>query len=293
MIINISNDLTYNTETEALSFQEIEIGYVNISCCDKKAEMYIFIEEEYRFHHYATETLNVLIKEYLLKEDIERVVLYVENFNRPALNLMGKLNVQYVYFDEESNEHIYAANKEQFFTKTKEKKEYFDTYDINMNKVNFTWERGKKYPSSLYHIVVSVLIVNKDKTILVTLRNPDKTHPLCYEITTGSVLQGETPRQGAVREVKEEIGITLKESDLIEFGREVIEDMHVLSYVAFLDLDDYHIVLEEDEVVDYALLSFNEFAQIIEHKDFHPLNRKTINNSKKKLNEIISRHFSS
>ena len=293
MIIKITNDLIYNSETQALILQNVEIGYVNISCYDKKAEMYIFIEEEYRFHHYATLTLNKLIEEYLSKEGIERIIFYVEESNRPGLNLIGKLNVYYVHFDEESNEHVYATNKEQFFNKTKEKKEYFDTYDINMNKLNFTWERGKKYPASIYHIVVSVLIISQDQKVLVTLRNPSKTHPLCYEITTGSVLQGETPRQGALREVKEEIGIDLKEDDLIEFGREVIEDMHVLSYVTFLNFDENHIILDEDEVIDYASLSFDEFASLIENKDFHPLNRKTLNKGKKKLNEIISRHFSS
>ena len=293
MIIKITNELSYNTDSEALMLLDKEIGYVNISLYDNQAEMYIFIEEEYRFHKYATLSLNALIQEYLKKDNVDRIVFYVEGSSRQGLNLMGKLNVYYVYFDEETNEHVYAVDKDYLANENKKEKEYFDTYDINMNKVDFVWERGKKYPSSLYHIVVSVLLINKEQKILVTLRNPSKTHPLCYEITTGSVLKGETPRQGAVREVKEEVGIDLKESDLIEFGRAAIDDMHVLAYVAFIDFDESHIILDENEVIDYTLLTFNEFAQIIEHKDFHPLNRKIINKSKKKLNEIISRHFAS
>ena len=50
MIIKITNELSYNTDSEALMLLDKEIGYVNISLYDNQAEMYIFIEEEYRFH---------------------------------------------------------------------------------------------------------------------------------------------------------------------------------------------------------------------------------------------------
>ena len=47
MIIKITNELSYNTDSEALLLLDKEIGYVNISLYDNQAEMYIFIEEEY------------------------------------------------------------------------------------------------------------------------------------------------------------------------------------------------------------------------------------------------------
>ena len=53
MIIKITNELSYNTDSEALMLLDKEIGYVNISLYDNQAEMYIFIEEEYRFHKFS------------------------------------------------------------------------------------------------------------------------------------------------------------------------------------------------------------------------------------------------
>ena len=67
--------------------------------------------------------------------------------------------------------------------------------------------RGEIIPKGLYHLSVSVWIVNQQGQYLLSQRHPKKQYPLYWECTGGSVLSGETSLQGAIREVKEELGM--------------------------------------------------------------------------------------
>jgi 8-oxo-dGTP pyrophosphatase MutT (NUDIX family) len=87
--------------------------------------------------------------------------------------------------------------------------ELWDLYDKNRNKTNRTHKRGDQLTVGYYHIVVHVWIRNNKGEILLTKRHPDKTHPNLWECTGGSILVGEESFEGALREVKEEIGIIL------------------------------------------------------------------------------------
>jgi 8-oxo-dGTP pyrophosphatase MutT (NUDIX family) len=88
--------------------------------------------------------------------------------------------------------------------------ESWDLYDHTRNRVNARHVRGNKLASGLYHIVVHVWIVNSRGELLLTQRHPDKTFPYKWEGSGGSVLAGEGSFDGALREVKEEIGIDLR-----------------------------------------------------------------------------------
>lgn len=98
--------------------------------------------------------------------------------------------------------------------------EVWDLYD---KKRNITGElcRGEKIPDNYYHLVVHVWIKNSKGQYLISQRSPErKVHPLMWECQGGSVLKGETSLQGALREVKEEVGIDLKaENGKIVFSR--------------------------------------------------------------------------
>ena len=87
--------------------------------------------------------------------------------------------------------------------------EKWDLYNAKREKTGLTMQRGENIPKGLYHLVVSVWIVNQQGQYLLSQRHPDKQYPLYWECTGGAVLSGENSLQGAVREVKEELGITL------------------------------------------------------------------------------------
>lgn len=70
--------------------------------------------------------------------------------------------------------------------------------------------RGVAMPDGAYYLVVHVWIVNQKGEILLSQRTADReTYPLAWEVTGGSVLAGETSFQGALREVREELGLSL------------------------------------------------------------------------------------
>jgi len=70
--------------------------------------------------------------------------------------------------------------------------------------------RGEKLPEGCYHLVVHVWLRNSKGEYLISQRSPDRpTFPLMWECVGGSVVKGEDSLTGAIREVKEEVGVDL------------------------------------------------------------------------------------
>ena len=93
-------------------------------------------------------------------------------------------------------------------------KELWDAYDREGNLLGFDLVRGEPLPEGAYHLVAEVLAVANDGRVLLTRRHPDKRWGGLWEYTGGSVLKGETPVQGALRELREETGIAVSALDL-------------------------------------------------------------------------------
>ena len=87
--------------------------------------------------------------------------------------------------------------------------EMWDAFDEHENYLGYQIKRSmaKDLPEGVYHIVVMVYTKTRDGKILVTQRARNKTYPLKWEITGGSIVTGETPVEGAARELSEETGI--------------------------------------------------------------------------------------
>lgn len=87
--------------------------------------------------------------------------------------------------------------------------ELWDLYNQERKKTGRLHERGTPIPQGFYHLVVSVWIVNSQGQYLMSQRHPNKLYPEYWECTGGSVIAGESSLQGAIREVKEELGLIL------------------------------------------------------------------------------------
>lgn len=88
--------------------------------------------------------------------------------------------------------------------------ELWDLYTEDRKLTPESHIRGEELPENRYHLVVHVWIKNKNNEYLISQRDSSRpTFPLMWECTGGSVLKGETSLQGALREVKEELGIDL------------------------------------------------------------------------------------
>ncbi len=90
--------------------------------------------------------------------------------------------------------------------------EVWDLYDKNKQLTGKTHTRGDDIPENHYHLVVHAWLVNSEGKYLITQRAANRpTYSLMFECVGGSVLQGETSEQGAIREIVEEVGLTFAE----------------------------------------------------------------------------------
>lgn len=88
--------------------------------------------------------------------------------------------------------------------------ELWDLYTEDRIPTGKSHVRGEELPENLFHLVVHVWIKNSEGKYLISQRAADRpTCPLMWETVGGSVLKGENSLQGALREVKEEVGIDL------------------------------------------------------------------------------------
>ncbi len=95
--------------------------------------------------------------------------------------------------------------------------ELWDVYSIDRKRTGKTCYRGEQgnLANDEFHMWVMVWIKNpKTGKYLISQRAADKvTDPLKWETVAGHVIAGETSLEAALREVYEEVGITLKAED--------------------------------------------------------------------------------
>ena len=151
--------------------------------------------------------------------------------------------------------------------------EKWDLYNAKREKSGITVCRGEIIPKGLYHLSVSVWIVNQQGQYLLSQRHPKKQYPLYWECTGGSVLAGEDSLIGAVREVKEELGIILnpaKGRRISQTCREKTQDLYdVWAFHENIDISD--IILQETEVIDVKWVTKRGLIRMAQNGELHPL----------------------
>ncbi|MDA3732948.1 NUDIX domain-containing protein [Niameybacter massiliensis] len=143
--------------------------------------------------------------------------------------------------------------------------EKWDLYNEQRQPLNRTHNRPEPMVRGEYHIVVSIWTVNSKHEVLTTLRHPEKDkYPNFWENTAGSVLAGETSRQGARRELLEETGIKVEEEEL-HFLRTIKEESAFVDlYIIRKDIGIDELVMQEGETVDAKWVSLEELDEMIE-----------------------------
>ena len=135
--------------------------------------------------------------------------------------------------------------------------EIWDAYDKNFKKIpNVELVRGTVIPNGMFHLVCDIIVRHTDGEYLLMQRAPQKHFGNMWEATAGgSALQGETPIECAIRELKEETGIVA--SNLTEVGQVINCENHSI-YVEFLcvtDCDKDSIILQDGETSAYKWIS--------------------------------------
>ena len=145
--------------------------------------------------------------------------------------------------------------------------EIWDLYDEKGNKTGETWERSraKEIPEGRYHIVCDILIRHRDEDFLLTLRDSRKEmYPGCWEASAGgSALAGETPEEGARREMQEETGLKAEKLELISITRKSDSRSVVYAFIAMVDAAKDSVMLQEGETVDYQWMKLSALRKMI------------------------------
>ena len=154
--------------------------------------------------------------------------------------------------------------------------EIWDLYDENRELLGKDHVRGEQLPIDGYHLVVHVWIRNSKGEYLIAQRSANRpTFPLVWECVDGSVIKGEDSLQGALREVKEEVGVDLLPkkghvilSDIkkIEFGKVVnkIVDIWLFKYDGEVDLSN----ATTDEVAQVAWMNRSQIKELFDANMF-------------------------
>lgn len=150
--------------------------------------------------------------------------------------------------------------------------ELWDLYDAQQKPVNKLQMRGKPIPDGCYHIVVFIWTFTYDGQLLLTKRDACKPGGLLWEVTGGSVLHGESSKEGAQRELYEETGIQCNQHQLHKLHRKLkgqgIYDHYLLQYPVELD----KLQLQEKETIDAMLADQATFEEMMRvHIITHPL----------------------
>jgi mutator protein MutT len=150
--------------------------------------------------------------------------------------------------------------------------EEWDIYDNYRNKTNRFHVRGTPFENGEYHIVVHVWIMNDKGEILLVKRHPKKPFPNLWECPGGSVLRGEDSCQAAIREVQEEIGVSLFLSNgkvIKSERRDHFNDFYdVWLFNQSFNLADC--VLQKDEVSDSKWVTKRELHSMYNEKYLVP-----------------------
>ncbi|MBS1683312.1 MAG: NUDIX domain-containing protein [Bacteroidetes bacterium] len=145
--------------------------------------------------------------------------------------------------------------------------ELWDIYDAAGKPTGEVLERTDDIlPAGKYHVVVHIWLYNDKGEVLIQKRAPHVFWmPGKWATTGGSVISGEDSKTGALREVQEELGITLQPSDLKFISRvtrkSAFTDIYVAktnATLATMKLEDavdavkYVNVMDLHEMIDYG-----------------------------------------
>ena len=143
------------------------------------------------------------------------------------------------------------------------KREVWDAVDELLGFDLYRDEWGKKpIPEGAHHRVVEIFTVTKQGEVLCTQRDPKKRiFALKWEVTGGSVVKGEKPLAGAVRELREETGIVKQPEELTFLLRLTHGPTVFYVYAATVESADIPITLQANETIDYKFLPYDKFCR--------------------------------
>ena len=146
-------------------------------------------------------------------------------------------------------------------------KEERDLYNSNLEKTDKTYFKGDKIPDGYYPMVVMIAIENSNGEFLMQKRSENKGGD--WGVTGGHPKKGETPIEGIVTEVKEELGIDINPNEVIEFNSGCDgKDCYRMYYIK-KDINLNDITIQEEELTEVKYFSMKELEKMVERNELN------------------------
>ena len=151
--------------------------------------------------------------------------------------------------------------------------EYIDIFDENNNPIGEKKEKQQAHEDGNFHRTVHVWIINDKNELLLQKRSATKkTHPNCWDISgAGHIKAGETISDGAIRELKEELGVEIEEKDLQYIttikstkSPKNMEFQYVYLLRCNKKIEEY--IFEDGEVSDVKYIFYKDLEKMVEEK---------------------------
>lgn len=136
-----------------------------------------------------------------------------------------------------------------------------DLYDRNGNLTGKTYYKGDTIADGFYPMVVMVVIRNSNGDFLMQKRTPNKGGD--WGVTGGHPKSGETPIEGIITEVKEELGLDFSKENFIEYDSGCDgKDCYKMYYVT-KDIDINDITIQESELTEVRWFTMDELKSMV------------------------------
>ena len=148
----------------------------------------------------------------------------------------------------------------------KEEIELRDLYNEKKEVTGKTIEKGAVIPNGYYISVVLTMIRNSKGEFLIQKRSERKNG--LFAATGGHPKKGETPLEGAITEVKEEIGIDVKKEDMRHLFGHRFDEVFFDLYYTEKDLDIDEFVVDKNEVDYVEWMDIHRIDKLIKDGQF-------------------------
>jgi len=146
--------------------------------------------------------------------------------------------------------------------------EMWDVYDTDRRLTGRTHRRMDPMLPGDYHLVVLICLMNSKGEFLLTKRAPGKSWPGMWEFQGGCATAGDDSLSAAIREAKEETGLSLNP----ENGECVLELKYERAFfdvwLFMQDFDIENVVLQPGETVDAQVATMDEVRQMVQAGEF-------------------------
>ena len=163
--------------------------------------------------------------------------------------------------------------------------EYLDVVDKNDVPTGISKDKKQIHEDGDYHRTAHVWLINDQNELLLQLRSPNKSSfPNYWDISAaGHIRTGETVMEGALRELKEELGVIASPSKLTYISTIRVDSPrnNEFGYVYLLrcNLKEDEYVFRDHEVVEVRYIHFEKLEEMVKNR----ADRLIIHNNEEEL----------